>query len=392
MTLASGRRVSAWAYGGQVPGPPVTATVGDLIEVTLRNADIGDGVTLHWHGYDVPAAEDGAPGLTQDAVPPGGEHVYRFLADRAGTYWYHTHQASHRGGRMGLYGTLVVNPRGPRPAGLDLTVPVHTLAGTVLLGDADGRVRRTVAPGTAVRLRVVNTDSVPRRLTVAGTPYRLAAVDGTDLTGPGELGRVGLRLAAGGRHDLTFTMPGGPVLLLVDDDRAGGLSLVPRPGGPDPAAPDTARWPELDLVGYGAPAETPFGPASRYDRDLTLVLDRGLARTGRLPRYAYTVNGRAFPHVPAQVVRSGELVALTVVNRGLDTHPWHLHGHRVLVLARDGRPVTGSPLWLDSFDVRPGQVWRVGFRATNPGVWMNHCHNLSHAGGGMALHLRYAGV
>ena len=76
-------RVDAWTFNGQVPGPPITATQGDLIEVTLVNADISAGVTLHWHGYDVPAAEDGAPGLTQDAVPPGQRFVYRFRADQS---------------------------------------------------------------------------------------------------------------------------------------------------------------------------------------------------------------------------------------------------------------------------------------------------------------------
>jgi FtsP/CotA-like multicopper oxidase with cupredoxin domain len=64
----------------------------------------------------------------------------------------------------------------------------------------------------------------------------------------------------------------------------------------------------------------------------------------------------------------------------------------VLVLSRNGKAVTGSPLWLDTFDVRPGEVWKVAFRADNPGVWMNHCHNLGHAAAGMALHLEYDGV
>jgi FtsP/CotA-like multicopper oxidase with cupredoxin domain len=108
--------------------------------------------------------------------------------------------------------------------------------------------------------------------------------------------------------------------------------------------------------------------------------------------YAHTVNGDAFPDIPTEVVREGDLVRLTVVNRGRDTHPWHLHGHRVLVLSRNGRSPTGSPLWLDTFDVRPGEVWEVAFRATNPGLWMNHCHNLSHADLGMMLHLAYEGV
>ncbi|MBX6357218.1 MAG: multicopper oxidase domain-containing protein, partial [Micromonosporaceae bacterium] len=34
----------------------------------------------------------------------------------------------------------------------------------------------------------------------------------------------------------------------------------------------------------------------------------------------------------------------------------------------------------------------VAFRADNPGLWMNHCHNLRHAAAGMALHLEYEEV
>jgi FtsP/CotA-like multicopper oxidase with cupredoxin domain len=109
--LPSGRELDVWTYDGQVPGPAITATEGDLIEVGLRNTDIEDGVTLHWHGYDVPCGEDGAPGVTQHAVAPGDEFVYQFRADQVGTYWYHTHQVSHRGVRRGLYGPLVVTPR-----------------------------------------------------------------------------------------------------------------------------------------------------------------------------------------------------------------------------------------------------------------------------------------
>ena len=90
------------------------------------------------------------------------------------------------------------------------------------------------------------------------------------------------------------------------------------------------------------------------------------------------------------MVRAGDLVEFTIVNRSREVHPWHLHGHHVLVLARDGQRPTGSPLWLDTFDVRPGEVWRVVFRADNPGLWMNHCHNLAHAE--WPLHLAYEGV
>ena len=397
--LPSGRRVQAWTYDGQVPGPPITATAGDLIEVTLRNTDIDDGVTLHWHGYDVACGEDGAPGVTQDAVAPGDEFVYRFRADQVGTYWYHTHQASHHGVRRGLFGTLVVTPRGHQAdnAGqLDLTLPVHTFDGTAVLADQDGRTEHTAPTGTKVRLRLVNTDSDPHRFALAGTPFRVMAVDGRDLHQPGELREAGLRLPAGGRYDLAFVMPGAPVALVLDNDHAGGLRLRPDDpagtAGEGTAVEDSSGWPELDLLRYGTPATVPFDAVSRADRHFTMVLDRGVTMVDGRPAYAQTVNGRGHPSIPDQLVAQGDLVRFTVVNRSLETHPWHLHGHPVLVLSRNGTPSSGSPLWMDTFDIRPGEVWEVAFRATNPGIWMNHCHNLPHVHQGMMLRLRYDGV
>ena len=68
------------------------------------NESVADGATLHWHGIDVPNAADGVAGITQDAVPVGGRHVYRFEATDAGTYWYHSHQVSHEQVVRGLLG------------------------------------------------------------------------------------------------------------------------------------------------------------------------------------------------------------------------------------------------------------------------------------------------
>lgn len=368
----SGRDVEAWAFNGQVPGPELTATVGDVLEVTLRNRDIGRGVTLHWHGYDVPNSQDGVPDVTQDAVLPGQEFVYRFRADQVGTYWYHTHSVSDVGVRKGLYGVLVVRPA---PAtGVDVTVPVHTLAGLPLPAPRT----EPVGAGTPVRLRLINTDSTTHRYALAGTPFRVAAIDGSDLRGPTPLADTAVLIPAGGRYDLVFTAPATPVALFVD-----GRAVYST----GPVSAETGAWPVLDPLTYGVAAPVPW---SRFDKEFPLVLDRGLDLHGLLPRYAHTVNGAADPDIPTQVVRRGDVVRFTIVNRSLVVHPWHLHGHHVLVLSRNGKPATGSPLWLDSFDVRPGDVWEVAFRADNPGTWANHCHNLPHADAGMMLHLTYS--
>ncbi|MBY8870811.1 multicopper oxidase family protein [Micromonospora sp. PLK6-60] len=368
---AGGRDVAAWAFDAQVPGPELTATVGDVLEVTLRNRDIGRGVTLHWHGYDVPNDQDGVPGVTQAAVLPGQEFVYRFRADQAGTYWYHTHAVSDVGVRMGLYGVLVVRPA--PVTGVEVTVPVHTLAGVALPAPTTA----PVAAGVPVRLRLINTDSTTHRYALAGVPFRVAAIDGVDLRGPTPLADTAVLIPAGGRYDLVFTAPATPVGLFVDGRAVWSTGAV---------SAATGGWPVLDPLGYGVAAAVPW---TRFDREFPLVLDRGLDLRGLLPRYAHTVNGAAGPDIPPQVVRRGDVVRFTIVNRSLVVHPWHLHGHHVLVLSRNGARATGSPLWLDSFDVRPGDVWEVAFTADNPGMWANHCHNLPHADAGMMLHLMY---
>lgn len=122
------------------------------------------------------------------------------------------------------------------------------------------------------------------------------------------------------------------------------------------------------------------------------MFDSKFTRVNGSPSLVNSVNGRAFPEIPTQFVRFGELVKFTVVSRGYESHPVHPHGHHVLVLSRNGVPSTGSPLWLDTFDVRPGEVWEVAMKADNPGVWMDHCHNLRHALEGMVFHLTYGGV
>ena len=139
-------------------------------------------------------------------------------------------------------------------------------------------------------------------------------------------------------------MPDTSVALVVDDDRDGGLRLRPHGDAPGEARiEDTSDLPELDLLRYGAPAAVPFDTRNA-DRHFTMVLDRAVAMVDGQPAYPHTVNGRGHPSIPDQLVAKGDIVRFTVVNRSLETHPWHLHGHPVLILSRDGTPSTGSPL------------------------------------------------
>ena len=61
----------------------------------------------------------------------------------------------------------------------------------------------------------------------------------------------------------------------------------------------------------------------------------------------------------------------------------HLHGHHDVVLSRDGDPASGSPWWSRLPRRRRRQTYEVAFVADNPGIWMDHCHNLQHAADGL---------
>lgn len=358
------------------------------VRVALTNQDIEDGVTVHWHGYLVPNGEDGVAGVTQDAVAPGGSFTYRFVASDAGTYWYHAHQVSSEAVRRGLFGMLVVEPSSPAQD-VDLVVPVHTFDGIPVVGSTDGVLTRTVAAGEPVRVRLINTDPTPHRISVEGTSVTVTAVDGTDLLGPTPIGGQVLRIPAGGRYDVAFQMPDAPVAFAMEGAPDTGLRLSAM-GGVAPVA--FVDGPDLDLLSYGTPTPVPGITDAEVTREATLALDRQFRFLRGIPTLAQTINGEVHPFVPPIPIREGDLLRLTVVNRSGETHPMHPHGHRVLVESRNGEPVRGSPLWLDTFDVQPGEVWTVLLRADNPGIWMSHCHNLNHATQGMVVHLAYEGV
>jgi FtsP/CotA-like multicopper oxidase with cupredoxin domain len=387
--LSSGRVVHALTFNGTSPGPELRVRQGDLVEVVLRNDDVDAGVTIHWHGVDVPNAEDGVAGVTQDAVLPGESYTYRFRADQVGTFWYHTHQVSSEEVQRGLFGALVIERR-DRPAnGLDRVVVVHTFDGIPTVGGHDTPEPLHVPPGSSVRLRLVNSDSTIRRFFVSGTPFRVLAIDGHDLKRPEPLDNVSLRLAAGGRYDIGFDMPANGVR--VDLDGA-DTALVLSSGGSPPAPQGEERGEDFDPLTYGTAAGTPFSASSRFDREFDLKVSEKVGFFDGKPGRQWAINGGIFPNVPMFVVEEGDLVRVTIANDTSVVHPMHLHGHHVLVLSRNGQAATGSPWWTDTLNVDPGDRYVVAFRADNPGIWMDHCHNLGHAAAGLTMHLAYAGV
>jgi FtsP/CotA-like multicopper oxidase with cupredoxin domain len=385
VTLADGHRLPGYTINGTSPGPLIEATEGQLVEVHVHNKNVADGIAIHWHGVDVPNAEDGVAGVTQDAIKPGQDYTYRWVAKHAGTYWYHSHQVSHEQVAGGLLGGILIHPKAPTPGVRDVMAIAH-LYGEETVNGRGGFSRVEAAPGQRVRVRVVNTDNGPQAVW-ASTPYRVVANDGYDVNAPTAVTGKAFVVPAGGRVDLAATVPTDGSALRVSYGDTGLLI------GPKGAKAPNRDQPEknLDLLHYGSPAPAPFD-TSRLDRTFTYSIGRRPGFLNGRPGIWWSVDGKIGRHMPMFVVRTGDVVHVTISNHSGQVHPMHLHGHHAVVLSREDKPVTVIPWWFDSLDVANGQSFEIAFLADNPGIWMDHCHNLEHAKQGLVTHLMYEGV
>ena len=382
-----GASLAQYTLNGTSPGPEIRAIQGQLVEVHLRNESVAAGVTLHWHGLDVPNAMDGVAGVTQDAVPVGGVFTYRFVADQAGSFWYHSHQVSNPQVAGGLFGSLVVTPKRGVAQQVDVSAIAHTYAGVRTINGKAEDLQVPGRRGERVRVRITNTDNGPMELWSTG-PYRLIAVDGSDVHRPSEVSGRSFTVTSGGRADLEVTVPTDGTSARIQVSKAVGVIIGPA-GARAPVPPQPAD--KLDLLTYGSPAALGFDPAHATRRfDYVIGRRPGFVR-GR-PGMWWSINGHLYPNVPMFVVREGDVAVMHIENRSGEVHPMHLHGHHMVVLARNGVRATGSPWWVDSLNVAGNESYDVAFQANNPGIWIDHCHNLKHAAQGMIAHLMYEGL
>ena len=131
----------------------------------------------------------------------------------------------------------------------------------------------------------------------------------------------------------------------------------------------------LDQVGrglLGAFVVDPADPAERYDVDQEIIFIHNDMLGG------FTINGHGFPATAPIVARKGERILIRYMNEGLFVHPWHTHGFRQHVVARDGAPLGSAAFLADTLTVAPGERWDAIVECERPGVWAFHCHILTH--------------
>lgn len=410
-----GVTVDTWAYNNTVPGPVIRATAGDSIHTALHN-NLPAPTTIHWHGVRLRNDMDGVPDLTQPAIAPGQEFTYSFTAPDPGAFFFHPHVGLQLD--TGLAGVLLIDdPNDPgttdhewvvvlddwldgvatnnttlRPdttlqqlrntpggghmgAGQDITYPHHLINGKTLLDPSTFSGK----PGDKVTMRLINAASdTTYRVWLTDHELTITSKDGVPTANHPT---SALLISMGERYDVTFTLGDGAFGLLATAEgkqgRAGAYVRSAQGQTPDLTKTPAPRGDIMHALRLTAAPNTPGFTLPQRTPDVTI--DVALA-AGRGP-YTWLINGRAGNHHEPLPVHQGQLVELRMTNHSHAIHPMHLHGHTFRVAN------TGA--WHDTVLLGPMARTTVHFHATNPGMWMLHCHNIYHAEAGMMSVLGY---
>jgi FtsP/CotA-like multicopper oxidase with cupredoxin domain len=261
-----GRSTTMYAFNGQQPGPLIEVRRGSEITVAFTN-HLPQPTTVHWHGIRLDSRNDGVPGMTQPAVPPGGQFSYRLRFPDAGMYWYHPHVREDVQQELGLYGNLRVRSPGDGeygPANREAVLMLDDL----LIGD-DGLVPLGAeSPTHALMGRFGNT------LLVNGEPHYHLAVK------RGEVVRFFFTNAASTRA-FNISFPGARMKVVASD------------AGPY----EREAWVESVVI----------GPAERY------VVQVRFERTGRV---ALVNRVRGLDHLYGRFFREADTLGVVQVSTG----------------------------------------------------------------------------
>ncbi len=108
LPIMGGKTYNAMTFSGQVPGPTLRVTQGDVVKMTLTIPD--DEVT--GHGNDMHASQMSAGNF--ESVNPGETSQYCYIAESAGVFKYHCSGVKLIGMDQhvlsGMYGIAIVDP------------------------------------------------------------------------------------------------------------------------------------------------------------------------------------------------------------------------------------------------------------------------------------------
>jgi manganese oxidase len=200
-----GKKVKAWAYNGQVPGPQIRVTEGDRVRVVLKN-QLSESTAVHFHGVLVPNDQDGVPFITQPPVKPGESYTYEFVAPNAGSHMYHSHHNAAKQVGLGLLGAFIIEPKRKRRieqnVALDYVMILNDgMHGYTINGKGFPATEPVVAKlGQKVRIRFMNEGMMIHPMHLHGMPMTVIDKDGWPQPAPWKCDT--LNIAPGERWDV----------------------------------------------------------------------------------------------------------------------------------------------------------------------------------------------
>ncbi|HEU0236163.1 MAG TPA: multicopper oxidase family protein [Candidatus Limnocylindrales bacterium] len=432
------------AYNGSIPGPTLRVPQGSEVTIDVANeTDVP--TTVHWHGLRLDNRFDGVPhgvhrGM-QAPIPVGGSFAYRLRFPDPGIYWYHPHVREDYTQELGLYGNILVTPSDPdywAPVDRELVVVLDDILlkgtkvapfsrtrsnrtamgryGNLMLLNGEANATLQARQGEVIRLYLTNTANVrPFNLRIPGAQLKLVGGDGGRieeetfvdevLIAPSERAVVDVLFETAGilpieHRGPELTRPLGTIAVTESAERSPFVEAFStrRRNGEFEAerarlADDLARDPDkhLSLVavmpgmrnhggGHGEHVDIEWEDTMQLHNRMTTpwsmfwkLVDPETGAQNQEIRWSF---------------RTGDRIKVRIANDPHSDHPmqhpFHIHGERFLVIARDGTPADNL-VWKDSVLIRTGETVDLLVDMSNPGTWMAHCHIAEHLEGGMML-------
>ena len=436
----SDRQTDTFGINGNYLGPTLRFKRNQEIGLSVTN-ELGEPTTLHWHGFHLPATEDGGP---HQLIENSDTWNSQFKVTQfAGTFWYHSH-ALHRSGEQvykGLAGMIIVedDEQGtglPDNYGID-DIPlivqdrrfnedgsldymsryedsVMGLQGDTIL--VNGTLNAHFQASTRlVRFRILNGSNA--------RTYRFAfdnnrnflqiGSDGGLLESPVNLDQ--LELAPAERAEIVVQFNPGESLKLLSIGRPSSFTEFPGAMSRMMRSLNAQNFdilslsadPQLDDNGEIPRQLTSISrlPESNATNSRSFLLSMGAGRRSGGDRGpgTGTRNGLGGGYGGGNFTINGRRIEENFINEriGLNTteiwelnnnspmmHPFHVHNGQFQVLDRNGNsPPANEMGWKDTVKVGSGETVRIIKRfadfseETNP--YMYHCHILEHEDRGM---------
>jgi FtsP/CotA-like multicopper oxidase with cupredoxin domain len=401
--------------------------------------------SIHWHGFHQKGSPemDGVEGVSREPIMPGESFVYDFIAEPAGTHWYHSHVGVQYGN--GLFGPFIVEEASPiatydrdevllvndwfrelgdkllasllKPSpGIDmpnakLSTPESDMPEKKKMADMKDR------PGMSMPMKDVG--DIPFHSGLMNGKGRMAGMRGPLTTievSDGET--IRLRLINGSStFSFRFQIDGHPLTVIASD----GSPLTPfvvdnlvfAPGerydvllkaqgrgvqwiraatldGNEARAVlkyrgETQAEPVTTPVRWGAHALSP--EMMRSIAQVSLAKDPRevpIILGGTMKPYRWSLSGQFYPQADPIKIRRGESIRFVFRNPTRMDHPFHLHGHSFYVLGKPDALNLKDPPRRDTVTVPAQSDLVVQWLADNPGRWFFHCHIEWHMAAGMA--------